>query len=138
MLHDIGKISIPDRILLKPEPLTEDEWTIMRQHPVYAYQLLSPIVYLRRALDIPFSHHEHWDGRGYPIGLKGEKIPVSARVFQVIDEWDALTSDRPYRRAWSKESTWNYMQSQKGKRFDPRVVDAFLDLIQHRLEEERM
>ncbi len=138
LLHDIGKISIPDRILLKPEPLTEDEWTIMRQHPVYAYQLLSPIVYLRRALDIPFSHHEHWDGSGYPIGLKGEKIPVSARVFQVIDEWDALTSDRPYRRAWSKESTWNYMQSQKGKRFDPRVVDAFLDLIQHRLEEERM
>ncbi len=130
LLHDIGKMSIPDRILLKPDPLTEDEWAIMRQHPVYAFQLLSPIAYLHTALDIPYSHHERWDGSGYPTGLKGENIPLAARIFAVVDEWDALISDRPYRRAWSEEAALRYLREQRNKRFDPRVLDVFLDIIQ--------
>ena len=95
LLHDIGKMAIPDSILLKPGPLTDDEWEIMRRHPVYAYELLSPIAFLHPALDIPYCHHEKWDGTGYPRGLKGEQIPLAARIFAVVDVWDALRSDRP-------------------------------------------
>jgi len=134
LLHDIGKMGIPDSILLKPGSLTEDEQEIMRRHPVYAYEMLSPIEYLRPALDIPYCHHEKWDGTGYPRGLKGERIPLSARIFAVVDVWDALLSDRPYRAAWSREKTEKYILEQSGKHFDPRVVDAFLRFIAHEKE----
>lgn len=127
LLHDIGKMGIPDRILLKPEPLTEDDWAIMHQHPVYAYKLLSRIPYLLPALDIPYCHHERWDGSGYPRGLKGEEIPLTARIFAVIDVWDALSSDRPYRPAWSKDAILSYLRNQAGKQFDPKVVEVFLN-----------
>ena len=130
LLHDIGKMGIPDRILLKPGPLTEEEWEIMRKHPVYAWELLAPIQYLRRALDIPYCHHERWDGSGYPRGLKGEEIPLSARIFAVVDVWDALISDRPYRSAWSREKALEYIKEQSGHHFDPRVVEKFLELLE--------
>jgi HD-GYP domain-containing protein (c-di-GMP phosphodiesterase class II) len=130
LLHDIGKMGIPDRILLKPGSLTDEEWQVMRKHPVYAHDLLSPIAYLRPALDIPYCHHEKWDGTGYPRGLKGEQIPLVARLFAVIDVWDALLSDRPYRPAWSKEQTLTYLREQRGKHFDPQAVDAFLQLLE--------
>jgi len=130
LLHDIGKIALPDRILLKPGPLTKDEWEIMRQHPVVAYNFLLPITYLRPAIDIPYCHHEKLDGKGYPRGLKGSEIPFSARVFAVVDVWDALTSNRPYRTAWTKEQTLDYIQEKDGTHFDPRVVEAFLDIDQ--------
>lgn len=129
LLHDIGKMGVPDSILLKPDKLTKEEWEIMRKHPVFAYEMLSPITYLRPALDIPYCHHEKWDGTGYPRNLKGEEIPLSARIFAVVDVWDALTSDRPYRLAWTKERAFNYVKEQSGKHFDPQVVSAFLDLI---------
>lgn len=99
LLHDIGKMGVPDRILLKPDKLTDDEWIVMRKHPEFAYSMLSPIHYLQGAFDIPYCHHEKWDGTGYPRGLKGEQIPVTARIFAIVDVWDALTSDRPYRAA---------------------------------------
>ena len=127
LLHDIGKMGVPDSIVLKPGPLTEDEWVIMRKHPQYAYDMLSPITYLRMALDIPYCHHEKWDGTGYPRGLKGGLIPMAARIFAVVDVWDALTSDRPYRKAWQEEKTCQYIQEQAGLHFDPEVVKAFLD-----------
>jgi HD-GYP domain-containing protein (c-di-GMP phosphodiesterase class II) len=130
LLHDIGKMGVPDRILLKPAPLTDEEWQIMRQHPVFAYKLLSPIDYLRTALDIPYCHHEKWDGSGYPRGLKGEQIPLAARIFAVVDVWDALSSVRPYRKAWEKTKILDYITSQSGIHFDPRVVDAFLGLLE--------
>lgn len=129
LLHDIGKMGIPDSILHKPGPLTDEEWKIMRRHPQFAYDMLSPIAYLRGALDIPYCHHEKWDGSGYPRALKGETIPITARIFAVVDVYDALTSDRSYRKAWSKEKTLDYIISESGKHFDPRVVEAFLDLI---------
>jgi PAS domain S-box-containing protein len=129
MLHDIGKMGVPDSILLKPGKLTEPEWVEMRQHPVYAYQLLSPIRYLQPAMDIPYCHHEKWDGSGYPRGLKGEKIPLAARLFALVDVWDALTSDRPYRKAWSEEKARQYIQESSGTHFDPEFTDRFLDLI---------
>lgn len=129
LLHDIGKMGIPDNILLKPGSLTEDEWDIMRQHPVYAYQLLSHIPYLRSAVDIPYCHHEKWDGTGYPRGLKGQQIPLAARIFAVVDVWDALSSDRPYRQAWPEDEVRAYIQEQSGQHFDPAVVEAFLRLI---------
>ncbi|MFZ5888984.1 MAG: HD-GYP domain-containing protein [Chloroflexota bacterium] len=129
LLHDIGKMGVPDEILLKPGKLTEEEWGIMRQHPQYAYDLLSPIAYLHPALDIPYCHHEKWDGSGYPRGLKSEEIPLSARIFAVVDVWDALTSDRPYRKAWSKEKALEYLQEQSGKHFDPKIVGLFLNMI---------
>ncbi len=128
LLHDIGKIGVADGILLKPGPLTDEEWIIMRQHPVYAYQLLSPIAYLRPALDIPYGHHEKWDGSGYPRGLKGDEIPLAARLFAVIDVYDALSSDRPYRAAWTQERVLAHIRSLAGSHFDPRVVEAFLAL----------
>ncbi|RMF84826.1 MAG: GAF domain-containing protein [Nitrospinota bacterium] len=126
LLHDIGKMGIPDHILRKPGPLSAEEWKIMRQHPVYAYEMLSPIPYLRPALDIPHYHHEKWDGSGYPRGLKGEDIPFAARIFAVADVWDALRSDRPYRKAWSEEEACTYIRSLSGIHFDPQVVEIFL------------
>jgi len=128
LLHDIGKLGVPDSILRKPGPLTPDEWVIMRKHPVYAYELLSPIPYLRPALDIPYYHHENWDGKGYPHGLAGEQIPLAARIFAVVEAWDALRSDRPYRPSWPKQAVLAHLQAEAGKRFDPRVVQAFLEL----------
>ncbi len=129
LLHDIGKMGIPDSILLKPGPLTEDEWKVMRMHPVHAYELLSDIPYLKPALDIPHYHHERWDGSGYPEGLKGEEIPPAARIFAIIDVWDALSHDRPYRSAWSNEKVIEYLKEQSGKHFDPRILKIFLDVI---------
>lgn len=125
LLHDIGKMAIPDSILLKSGPLTPEEWEIMRRHPTYAYELLAPIAYLRPALDIPYAHHEKWDGTGYPRGLVGEQIPLAARIFAVVDVWDALTSDRPYRRAWTPERARGYIVEQSGRHFDPKVVGQF-------------
>ena len=130
LLHDIGKMSIPDRILLKPGKLTEEEWKIMRQHPIYAQRFLSKIEYLRPALDIPYCHHEKWDGTGYPQGLKDKQIPLAARIFAVVDVWDALSSDRPYRLALPKDEVINYIKEENGKHFDPKVVEAFLKLIE--------
>ena len=126
LLHDIGKMGIPDSILLKPGPLTDDEWVIMRKHPVYAYELLMPIPFLRSALDIPYCHHEKCDGTGYPRGLRGEAIPLAARLFAVVDVWDALLSNRPYRAAWPEAKVRDYMRSQSGLYFDPQVVETFL------------
>ncbi len=128
LLHDIGKMGIPDRVLLKPGPLTDDEWELMRRHPVYAFKWLSPIVFLQPALDIPYCHHERWNGRGYPRGLRAEEIPMPARIFAVVDVWDALTSDRPYRRAWPVERVRKYLDRHSSLQFDPRIVEAFLDL----------
>lgn len=128
-LHDIGKLGIPDNILLKPEPLNSEEWQIMRQHPQYAVEILGPMVFPQSALDIPHYHHEKWDGSGYPEGLRGEAIPLSARIFCIVDVWDALTSDRPYRRAWSKKKAIQYMREQSGKHFDPCLLRSFLDMI---------
>lgn len=129
LLHDIGKMGIPDSILNKPGPLNDEEWEIMRQHPVYAYDLLCPIAYLRPALDIPYSHHEKWDGTGYPCGLKGEQIPLAARIFTVADVWDALCSSRSYRDAWPEEKVRTYICEQASIYFDPQVVNIFLKLI---------
>ena len=129
ILHDIGKMAIPDSILLKPGPLTPEEWEIIRQHPRYAYELLSPIPYLGAALDIPHYHHERWDGAGYPDNLKGGQIPLPARLFAVVDVYDALTSHRPYRPAWKPQAALNYIDSQKGKHFDPEVASEFLKLV---------
>ena len=128
LLHDIGKIGIPDHILLKPGPLTEEEWVIMRMHPTYAFQMLTPIDYLGPALDIPYCHHERWDGTGYPRKLQGEQIPLSARLFAVVDVWDALRSDRPYRPAWGEEQVRDHIRRQSGTHFDPRTVEAFFQL----------
>jgi PAS domain S-box-containing protein len=125
LLHDIGKMGIPDSILLKPGPLTPNEWEIMRQHPIYAYEMLRTIDYLGPALEIPYCHHEKWDGTGYPRGLKAKEIPISARIFAVVDVWDALTSDRPYRFAWPKNKASEYIQMESGKHFDPMMVKAF-------------
>lgn len=125
-LHDIGKMAVPDSILHKTGPLDENELRIIRLHPQHAFDMLSSISFLRPALDIPYCHHEHWDGGGYPRGLKGEEIPLTARIFAIADVWDALTSDRPYRTAWSKEKTIEYIKENSGKYFDPQVVKAFL------------
>jgi PAS domain S-box-containing protein len=126
LLHDIGKMGVPDHILLKPGELTEAEWAHMKTHPQYAYELLRPIDFLAPALDIPYCHHEKWDGSGYPRGLKGEEIPLAARLFAVVDVWDALRSDRPYRRAWSEEEASAYLREQSGKHFDPRIIEVFI------------
>jgi PAS domain S-box-containing protein len=129
LLHDIGKMGVPDAILLKPSRLTPEEWIIMRMHPQFAYDMLTPIRYLQPALDIPFCHHEKWDGTGYPRGLKETRIPLAARIFAIVDVWDALTSDRPYRTAWSKEKAMEYIRSQAGSHFDPQVVDKFFKIV---------
>ena len=128
LLHDIGKMGVPDNILLKPQSLTQDEWVIMRKHPQYAFDLLKPIVFLVRSLDIPYCHHEKWDGTGYPRGLKRDEIPMTARLFAVVDVWDALTSDRPYRPAWPEDEALTYIREQSGNQFDPQVVDAFFKM----------
>lgn len=129
LLHDIGKMGIPDQILHKPGPLDPEEWAIVRQHPQIAYELLLPIPFLRHALEIPYCHHERWDGTGYPRGLKGLEIPLAARIFSVIDVWDALTNDRPYRKAESRTETLAYLRAQKNRYFDPEIVEAFEKLI---------
>ena len=126
LLHDVGKMAIPDHILQKPGPLTHPEWEIMRKHPSYAYELLFPITYLRPALEIPYNHHEKWDGSGYPRGLKAESIPFAARIFAVIDVWDALRSNRPYRDAWPAEKIRTYLRDNAGSHFDPQIVEVFL------------
>ncbi|OGL45040.1 MAG: hypothetical protein A2W05_08525 [Candidatus Schekmanbacteria bacterium RBG_16_38_10] len=128
LLHDIGKMGVPDNILLKPAPLTDEEWVMMKRHPKDAYDMLYPIEYLRPALDIPYCHHEKWDGTGYPRGLKGEEIPLTARIFAVVDVMDALHSDRPYRPAWSKETIFEHIRSLAGTHFDPKVVEVFLKI----------
>ncbi len=129
LLHDIGKIAIPDDILLKPGPLTEKERFIMERHPRYAYDLLSTNVFLKDYLDIPYCHHEHWDGCGYPRHLRGEEIPLPARIFTLVDVWDALLSDRPYRKAWKEKEVYTYIRDQSGKIFDPRIVEMFFEFI---------
>jgi putative nucleotidyltransferase with HDIG domain len=126
LLHDIGKMGVPDTILLKPGSLSDEEWVIMKQHTVFAQEMLIDIAYLKDALEIPYSHHERWDGSGYPQGLKGEEIPLTARIFAVADVFDALTSDRPYRKAWTKDKTISYIKEESGKLFDPNVVSVFL------------
>ena len=130
LLHDIGKLGVPDQILLKPGKLTEEEWVIMRKHPEYAFKMLLPIPYLQPALDIPYCHHEKWDGTGYPRGLKGGQIPLAARIFAIVDVWDALRSDRPYRPGWSVEKILDYIRNESGKHFDPQVAESFLKMIE--------
>ena len=130
MLHDVGKIGVPDNILHKPGQLTEAELEIMRSHPRLAYELIAPVAYLQPALDIPYCHHEKWDGSGYPRGLKGEQIPLAARLFAVVDVYDALTSDRPNRRPWTKQKAIRYLLDQSGKHFDPQVVEMFVKMIE--------
>jgi HD-GYP domain-containing protein (c-di-GMP phosphodiesterase class II) len=132
LLHDIGKMGIPDDILRKPGPLTEAEWEVMRRHPGYAYEMLSSIEYLRPALEIPYCHHERWNGAGYPRQLKGDEIPLSARIFAVVDVWDALRSDRPYRAAWPEAQVFANIRLQSGQHFDPRAVEAFEELMRAR------
>jgi len=131
LLHDIGKMGIPDQILLKRGPLTAEEFDFMRKHPVFAYELLSPIEFLRPALDIPYCHHEKWDGSGYPRGLKGEQIPLAARIFAVVDVFDALTSERPYREAWPINRAAQFIRDGSGTHFDPTVVEAFFEMLDH-------
>jgi response regulator RpfG family c-di-GMP phosphodiesterase len=135
LLHDIGKMGVPDHILKKTGKLDAEEWVEMRKHPVYAYNLLSPISYLRGALDIPYCHHEHWDGSGYPRGLQGEQIPLSARIFSVIDIWDALLSDRPYRKAWGREKVVDYLHEVAGTILDPSIVKVFFQMMEDESKE---
>jgi HD-GYP domain-containing protein (c-di-GMP phosphodiesterase class II) len=129
VLHDIGKIGIPDAVLFKPGPLEEDEMELMHKHPQFAFEMLSSLPNFAPVLEIPFYHHERWDGNGYPTGLEGEQIPLAARIFAVVDVWDALCSDRPYRQAWPEEQALSYIRDESGKHFDPRVVDAFMALV---------
>jgi HD-GYP domain-containing protein (c-di-GMP phosphodiesterase class II) len=129
LLHDIGKMGVPDSILHKPKKLTDEEWKVMQKHPQYAFEMLAPIAYLRSALDIPGCHHEKWDGTGYPRGLKGELIPQAARIFAVIDVWDALRSNRPYRAAWPEDKVRKYIRAESGFHFDPKVVNVFLRML---------
>ncbi|NNJ09571.1 GAF domain-containing protein [Chloroflexales bacterium ZM16-3] len=129
LLHDIGKMGVPDQILLKPGPLTDDEWVIMRMHPVYAYEMLAPIAFLEQSLAIPYGHHERYDGTGYPRKLKGEQIPLAARIFAVVDVWDALRSDRPYRAGWPEDKVRAHIRAQAGTHFDPHVAEVFLRVL---------
>jgi HD-GYP domain-containing protein (c-di-GMP phosphodiesterase class II) len=128
LLHDIGKMAIPDGILLKPGPLDEPEWEAMRRHPVSAFEWLAPIAFLRPSLDIPYCHHERWDGTGYPRRLKGEQIPLAARIFAVVDNWDALRSNRPYRKAWPDDRVKTHLESLAGIYFDASILQAFLGI----------
>ena len=128
LLHDIGKLGIPDAILLKPGSLTPRERKVMQQHVQYGYNILVPIISSRHTLDITLYHHEHWDGKGYPYGLQAEQIPQVARLFAVVDVFDALTSDRPYRAAWSHSQALQYINVQAGRQFDPHVVELFLEI----------
>ncbi len=130
LLHDMGKIGVSDTILHKEGKLTAEEWTQIRKHPQYAYDMLKDIAYLSPVIDIPYCHHEKWDGTGYPRGLKGTEIPLAARIFAIVDVWDALLSDRPYRKAWSREKTLTHIQERAGKHFDPDIVEYFLELVE--------
>ncbi|MBN2048303.1 MAG: response regulator [Anaerolineaceae bacterium] len=132
ILHDVGKMGVPDGIFLKETTLDHDEWEIMRKHPVYGYDMLKPIEYLRPALDVVLFHHEHWDGSGYPEGLKGEEIPLYARIFAIPDVWDALRNVRPYKPAWDRDVVIDLIRNESGKHFDPAIVEVFLEAIQHR------
>ena len=129
LLHDIGKLAIPYKILHKESELTPEEWDVIKRHPDFAKDLLGNIHYLKPAMTIPSSHHENWDGSGYPQGLRGDDIPLYARIFTVVDNWDALTSDRPYRQAWSREKTLDYLRQQSGIKFDPKIVDVFVSMV---------
>ena len=129
LLHDIGKLGIPDAILFKPDSLSEEEGRLMRQHPVLGYNLLAPILFLKPALDIVYCHHERWDGSGYPRGLKGEEIPLDARIFAVVDVWEALVVDQPYRPSMPRDEAIAYIKEQAGKELDPQVANAFLKII---------
>jgi PAS domain S-box-containing protein len=129
VLHDIGKLGVPDQILLKPGPLDAEEWALMKKHPVYAKQILESIDFLKPALDIPYYHHEKWDGSGYPEKLSGKQIPLPARIFAIVDVWDALTSDRPYRKAWNHQRAWEYISANVGIQFDPEIYTAFKEII---------
>lgn len=133
LLHDIGKLGVPDSILLKPGKLTEEEWKVMRLHPVYAYQWLAPIAFLKNAVDIPYCHHEKWNGSGYPRGLQGEDIPLSARLFTIVDVWDALCSDRPYRAAMPEHEVLEFIKSGSGEHFDPSLVEIFISMHQKKI-----
>ena len=130
LLHDIGKLAVPDSILLKPAKLNKEEKEIMQKHPLLGKQMLSGITFLESSLSVVYSHHEHWDGKGYPQGLKGEKIPYLARIFSIVDCWDALNADRPYRKAWPREKVIDYIKANSGTMFDPHVVEAFLKIIE--------
>ena len=129
LLHDIGKLAIPDDILLKPGALNDPERKMLEKHPIYAKQMLAQVSFLRPSIEVAYSHHERWDGLGYPEGLKSEEIPLSARIFAVVDQWDALTSDRPYRKAWTREKVIAYIQDNAGKIYDPQIVNVFLTII---------
>lgn len=137
ILHDIGKIGVPDHVLLKPGKLSEEEWVIMKTHPVLAYEMLMKIEYLQPAIQIPYAHHEKWDGSGYPRGLAGEEIPLEARIFAIVDVYDALTSDRPYRDAWPEEKAIDHIKTQSGLHFDPVVVNVFLQFMEDRKKHQR-
>jgi putative nucleotidyltransferase with HDIG domain len=130
LLHDIGKMGIPDSILHKPGALTEEEREVIKSHPQIAYDLLSRTPFLRKALNIPYYHHERWDGSGYPHGLQGVTIPLEARIFAIVDVWDALSSDRPYRKAWPKKKIIDHIKAENGKHFDPEVVEVFLKILE--------
>ncbi len=127
LLHDVGKLGVPDAVLLKPGPLTPEERVVIERHPVLAHEWLSRIPYLRRTSEIPYAHHERWDGSGYPLGLSGDEIPLPARLFSVVDVWDALRSDRPHRKAWREDETVRYLREGAGSHFDPHLVDLFID-----------
>ncbi len=133
ILHDIGKMGVPDSILQKPDKLTEEEWIIMRKHPENAYHMLKNIEYLKPALDIPYCHHERWDGNGYPRGLKGEEIPIAARLFSIVDAWDALSTNRPYRKGLTGLSTRNTITADKGTRYQPELVDFFMRFLNEKI-----
>jgi HD-GYP domain-containing protein (c-di-GMP phosphodiesterase class II) len=129
LMHDIGKMGVPDRILHKKTPLTKKDWEVLRKHPQYAFDLLYPIGYLRPAIEVPYCHHERWDGKGYPRGLIGEEIPLAARVFSIVDVYDALLSDRVYRKAWPLQRVLNSIKEQAGTQFDPQIAKAFLRMM---------
>ncbi len=138
LLHDIGKLAISDDILHKKGSLTEEEWEQIKKHPLYAQEMLSEIEFLHPALDIPYCHHEKWDGSGYPRGLKGERIPLAARIFAVIDVWDSLTNDRPYRNAWSEKEAIQYILEHIGTHFDPNVVETWMEVFDIEPPEEEI
>ena len=130
LLHDIGNMAVPETILLKPGSLNAEEWGIVRKHPQYAFDLLYPVRYLRPAIDIPYCHHEKWDGSGYPRGLQGEQIPLAARLFAIVDVWDSLRSDRPYRQRWPDPKVREYLRGMSAILFDPQLLSKFLRLLE--------